>query len=207
VLADGPLAYWRLGESSGTVAADSSGHGLDGTYKHATLGIPGALAHDSNTSARFNGTSAALDAGNDPSLRLNGSFTIEFWARQVSFTHQNPGIFEKGPGGDKDSYVLNAKADGQLYLKRNNKLISSGTGALTASFKYFVLTYDGTFARWYVNGVLSTTSAIALPASNGIQALQIGKGQDAGNNDLDEVALYPTALSAARIAAHYASGS
>ena len=75
----------------------------------------------------------------------------------------NPGILDKGTGGDRDSYVLNAKADGQLYLKRNNKVISSGAGALTPSYKYFALTYDGTVARWYVNGVLSTTSAIVLP--------------------------------------------
>ena len=53
----------------------------------------------------------------------------------------------------------------------------------------------------------STTSAITCPNSNGGQKLQIGKGQDAGNDDLDEVALYPSALSAARIAAHYAAGS
>ena len=147
-----------------------------------------------------------VEIASDPALRLNGSFTIEFWARANSFTHGNPGIFDKGTGGDRDSYVLNAKADGQLYLKRNNKVISSGAGALTPSFKYFALTYDGTVARWYVNGVLSTTSAIVLPASSGNQKLQLGKGQG-GDDALDEVALYPSALSGARIAAHYAAGA
>ena len=32
VLADAPLAYWRLGESGGATAADSSGNGRVGTY-------------------------------------------------------------------------------------------------------------------------------------------------------------------------------
>jgi hypothetical protein len=45
-----PAGYWRMGESSGTVAADSSGHGLTGTYVGApTLGAAGALAGDSDT--------------------------------------------------------------------------------------------------------------------------------------------------------------
>jgi len=50
VLALLPAGYWRLGESSGTVAADVSGHGLTGTYVGApTLGAAGALAGDSDT--------------------------------------------------------------------------------------------------------------------------------------------------------------
>src|SRR6202035_1756866 len=32
VLADSPLVYYRMNETSGTVAADSSGHGYTGTY-------------------------------------------------------------------------------------------------------------------------------------------------------------------------------
>ena len=32
VLADGPSMYWRMGETSGTSAADASGNGKVGTY-------------------------------------------------------------------------------------------------------------------------------------------------------------------------------
>ena len=110
-------------------------------------------------------------------------------------------------GDTQDTYAIYAEANGQLWLRRNNKLVGSGAGALGSSYRYFGVTYDGTFVRWYVNGVLKTTSAIAYPAAAGLQLFQIGKAQEAGNNDVDEVALYPTALSAARIAAHYASGS
>ncbi len=45
VLADSPLAYWRLGEASGTTAADASGNGRTGSYLNTpTLGAAGALA-------------------------------------------------------------------------------------------------------------------------------------------------------------------
>src|SRR5206468_2153811 len=37
---DGPIAYYRLGEASGTSAADASGNGLTGTYVGGpTLGV------------------------------------------------------------------------------------------------------------------------------------------------------------------------
>src|SRR5207248_228178 len=48
VLADHPAAYYRLDETTGTTAFDSSNHGLDGTYSAtgAMLGVPGAFAGD-----------------------------------------------------------------------------------------------------------------------------------------------------------------
>jgi len=56
VAADSPIAWWRLGESSGTNAADSSGNSRDGTYAGTpTLGAPG-YTRDGNTAVTFNGT-------------------------------------------------------------------------------------------------------------------------------------------------------
>src|SRR3990167_9688359 len=47
VAADGALAHWRLGESSGTTAADASGNGRTMTYTNATgytQGQPGLIS-------------------------------------------------------------------------------------------------------------------------------------------------------------------
>src|SRR3989442_5707000 len=64
VLADHPVAYWRLDEETGTVLVDASGNGNDGTYAGAvTLGQPGALASDSDTAA---GVGPAGGAANVP---------------------------------------------------------------------------------------------------------------------------------------------
>src|SRR5437016_2966753 len=55
VLALQPAAYWRLGESSGTIAYDSSPYGRNATYAGAPLlGQPGAIADDPDTSVGFN---------------------------------------------------------------------------------------------------------------------------------------------------------
>jgi len=176
-----------------------------------TQGVTGAIANDSNTAARFNGVKAEVAAWDSAPLRLNGSWSIEFWARQISFLHTSPGIIDKGsPGpGTPKGYCIQASPNGTLTLARNNKQVSSGAGALTSSYRYFVVTYDGTRVRWYVDGSLATTSAISFPASSNTDLFEIGKG-DTGqfaNDDIDEVALYSTALSATRIADHYSAGS
>ena len=56
ILADAPTHYYRLGEASGTSAADSSGNGRTATYLGGvTLGQPGAIPNNPNTAASFDG--------------------------------------------------------------------------------------------------------------------------------------------------------
>ena len=93
---------------------------------------------------------------------------------------------------------------------RNQKVSGSGNGALTTSFRYFVLTYDASTLklRWYVNGALATTTTASLASSSGTLPFQLGQGYGYfGNNDLDEVALYDASLSSTQVATHFAAGS
>lgn len=54
VLADSPLFYYRLGESSGSTAYDEVAASSNGTYYNTpTLGQTGAISGDSNTSVLF----------------------------------------------------------------------------------------------------------------------------------------------------------
>ncbi len=86
VIADGPFAYWRLGESTGTAASDEViGH--DGTYVATpTLGVPGALTagSDTTTAVTFNGTSQYVNVGTlgtfGSQIADNG-ITIEAWIK------------------------------------------------------------------------------------------------------------------------------
>ena len=69
VLADNPVSYWRLDESSGTNAADSKGSNT-GTYTNGpTLNQPGALAGDADTAVSFDGSDDYVTVPN--SARLN----------------------------------------------------------------------------------------------------------------------------------------
>jgi len=70
VLGDGPAAYYRLDEASGTAAHDSSGNGNVGTYSTAgvSYGISGAISNDSDPAASFNGSSGQVTIPNAAAL-------------------------------------------------------------------------------------------------------------------------------------------
>jgi hypothetical protein len=211
VLADSPIAYWRLGERSGTTALDATGHAHTGAYLGGVaLGVPAALVGDTDTAARFNGSTGMVQVPDSAPLRLNGSWSIEFWAKQITYMNTYPGILGKGAPTNLDGYGIWSDSHGALWFMRDWKISGSGNGALTTAFRYFVLTYDAPAQkmRWYVNGALATTTTMSLPSSSGTQPFLLGEGYGYfGNNDLDEVALYGAALSSAQVATHYAAGS
>ena len=172
-----------------------------------TLGVTGALTGDGNTAAAFDGVDDSVQVPDAAALDLNGSWSIEFWARQVSFANSLPGILDKGDATTPHGYAIWADSSGDLWFERHNRDAEAGSGALTSAFRYFVVTYDGSDVRWYVDGTLKTTTAVHFPTNNGSAILELGRAVDYGNDALDEVALYATALSGGQIAAHYSAGT
>lgn len=202
VLSDNPLVYWRLNDSSGDFV-DSSGNGHDAT----TGGSPGyqqagALYGDSNKAIYFNGGAGGLVASDTWNQITVG--TIESFVKTT------------GSGGSYRTIVQKTNAYG-LFLKDDILIAYSwgspsgdkSTGLNLATDLYYHVAYtfqDGVSngSQIYVNGhpVLTFTMSIAGNAL----ALQVATGP--GQliiATLDEVALYGTVLSPARIAAHYAA--
>src|SRR2546425_1881529 len=78
------------------------------------------------------------------------------------------------------------------------------------SWTHLVGTFDGTSVRLYVNGALVGSTAASGPLNGGAGQSFIGRlGQNLYpfQGTLDEVAVFPTALSAQRVLAHYQAGS
>ena len=82
VLTDNPVSYWRLGESSGTTAADESGAN-PGTYLNSpTLGAPSLLASDTaDTAVSFDGVNDTVKVPSSPSLELGSTLSLEAWIK------------------------------------------------------------------------------------------------------------------------------
>ena len=84
VIADEPSAYWRLGETSGTVAVNAIG-APNGEYRGGVaLGQPGALSTDSNAAAGFDGVNDTVRMPDAAALDPTGSLSIEAWVRPTS---------------------------------------------------------------------------------------------------------------------------
>ena len=162
----------------------------------------------------FDGVNDAVSIPDTNPLRLNGSFTIEFWAKLRSFANSYPGILGKGhrqrPGR------ATASGTGPTFVRpssapESTERAAGAAGALTSTtWKHYAASYDTatTTLRWYVNGALDTTyTGISYPTNTATSALQLGKGDQYGAEVLDEVALYTSGLSGQQVAAHYAAAS
>ena len=107
VLSKGPVGYWRLGETAGPTAVDSSGFGYHGTYQgNPTFGQPGAIVNDADTAIGCNGPDSKdyieiPDPGDSavfsqPTSSLG--FTVEAWMRPDTL------VFPVQPSGP-DFYI------------------------------------------------------------------------------------------------------
>src|SRR5262245_28997787 len=85
VLAKNPVAYWRLDESRGPTAFDSSAHKHHGSYRGTPLlQQPGALQGEANTALRLDGKGAYVEIPSQPGFSQPTSgngLTVEVWLR------------------------------------------------------------------------------------------------------------------------------
>jgi hypothetical protein len=213
VLAASPAAYWRLGETSGTSAADETGTN-PGTYNNVLLNQPSALTSDSNPSASFDGTRSYMRVPASPSLNMTSAVTVEFWAKRRTISNSYQVLVGK-PGNGQSKFENYA-----VWLTNTNRYIAyfgDGTTWVAVqtpvvtdtNWHHIVATNNGSRVKIYMDGGLKQDSATTLQMSANNQPLNLGRANTNNyyfNGWLDEVAIYPTALSAPTIVAHYNRG-
>ena len=214
VLSDSPAAYWRVGEASGgTVAADETGTNPGAYQNGVTLGQTGVLTADANTAVSFDGVNDIVSVPHSSALNATAGITIEAWVKRSKSSSWQNILAKPGNGAvAAQNYALwlNTANKPVAYFGNGSSSISATAPAIDTNWHHIVATYDEATAKVYVDGVLkaSANSNIQLTANS--QPLLIGRTTD--NNrifggTLDEVAVYPTALSAARIQAHYTAAT
>ena len=217
VLANQPLAYYRLDDASGTVAADASGSGLNATYVGGVqLGQVGALPFDTDTAVTLDGSTGYVQL---PTISnsFNSGFSAEIWADPTSVA-SNQRFFDLGNGTYSDNIVLfrigtTNNLGFQVYSGGASGAVVTAQNAISLNqWQYFAVTMDshGNVAL-YRNGVAIAAGTTSLPRA-GITRTKnyIGKsnfGDPLYAGSFDEAAIYAAPLSAAQIAAHYAQRS
>jgi hypothetical protein len=225
VLADTPSAYWRMADANIAAGlADSSGNARHGTWNASTaVGVFGAaslLTVDTNASADFNAStnSYAQIAAAAWSIPAAGAgLSLEAIIRPDTIgTAQT--IMSKDSGSGFSRWwdlTLNAAGNLVAYVYDNTgspvvRTITS-TATLAANTTYHVVaTYDSSL-RLYINGAAAATAVggfTGARATGTNQGIRVGGRSFTANQPfdgrIDEVAVYiGTALSAARVLAHY----
>ena len=213
---DGPTLYYRLGESGGAIADDSSPAGSAGDYSGGvTQGAAGGLPGGAGTAATFDGNSglvASRQSYSNPS-----TYSLEVWFN-TSTTRGGKLIgFGSSATGTSGSY------DRHVYMQDDGHLVfGTYTGQLntiTTPAAYndgmwhsVVATQSSAGMVLYVDGVEVGTNP-QTAAQNYTGYWRIGGDTTWGSSSsflagtLDEAAVYPSALTSDQVATHYRIGT
>ena len=215
VLADTPVGYWKLDETTGTVAASQTNTpALDGTYTGTyTLGASDPTVTDTGNNAISLVQSGYVDIPASALLNIKTAITIE---AIISPTNNHQGALYNHPTATNG---YNSQAEvfldgGTLYFRLNGTFGQSDLtwnhSALNGTRFHIACRWDGATQAILVNGVsvaskaLSGTLADAASAKAVIGHLATTNFY-AFNGMLDEVAVYSVALTDTRITAHVAA--
>lgn len=210
VLADAPRAYWRLGDAGSANPPDSSGNGLHITTVENTpaWGAGGAIYGDSDWAYDFD-VNDSLQRATNALLEVGSIFTLEAWVKRKTLATFST-IICKFTG----SYWLFFWTDDVLYLhKYGTGLLCHSSVAIADSttWHHIVATCSGTTRKFYIDGadvtVVDDAAEVFVDNADQQRINAASLNTYSGAQLLDEVAIYGTALSAARIQAHYAAGA
>ena len=222
VRADGAIDYWRLGEASGTNAQNWTVNRNMSVPSSATRNVAGAIVGGDGATTYAGGTSGVTGVARVQFLAPQ-VFSEEAWFKTTST--QGGKIIGFGSSATADS----STADRQLYLSNTGLLnfgVLSGGSARTVTtttaynngqWHHVVATLGDAGMQLYVDGA----PAGSLPTTTFGQSYN-GYWRLAGDavttafpnrptrtrlaGSLDEVAVYPVALTAAQVVKHWQVG-
>lgn len=230
VLSDSPLAYYALGNAAPADVAVNSGSlgaALNGTHLNVQHGSSGALVATSNTASLYNGSSRTVipyaAALNPPASQ---SFTIEAWVKPSVDDLTPDGrapLFNRHSQGNRQGWVFFQRSDTsagwnfRMYNQNGStQSINITGGNRTPGFwTHLVAVWNAatSTATLYVDGLpVGSQTLVGGYVANSDVPFSVGAysadnpGDNAYLGEIDEVAFYPSALSAARILEHADNG-
>ena len=207
------LNYYRLDDTTGTAIDDLETANNNGTYFGSpTRAQPGAIA--GNSSVLFDG----VDDYGSITRQISTNFTVEFWFKSTqglgtgTSWWQGAGLVDAEVSGAANDFGVSLRSDGKVVAGVGTpdvSIVSSSGGYNNGVWHHVVFTRSssGVF-NLYVDGAAAgsaTGSTAALTSNANINFGRLASANNYYQGNLDEIAIYNTALSAAAIAAHYSA--
>ena len=204
----GLVAYYKLENN----LLDSSGNGHDGTLA-GDAALPASYVNGPTGFGKgmlFEGTGGHqyVDIGTFNPSAATGQLTVALWAKWDGLTTAWQGMIGKRRDNWSASTMMwqieAHQTSGAVRFQREG----SGDIAITAAglpigqWNHIAVTFDGTTARTYLNGVLVTEAAFSFGVDREAP-VQFGADTAGGGNSfngaLDEIRIYDNVLSEAQI--------
>lgn len=224
---NGLVGHWKLDETSGTTAADSSGNGNDGTLQNGMDAANDSSSGAVGTSLAFDGIDDNIAIANESNFDFERTdpFSISVWINRTSNADEDD-IIEKVDISGYRGYGLwmDVGANEVTVSLTNNagsnqiNMETSGANITPQEWHHVLMTYDGSSSASgvtvYVDGVAATLNTyldnLTATMLNNNPVL-IGTDFDSGgccefNGKIDDVRIYDRALSAAEIQELYNMG-
>jgi hypothetical protein len=219
VMADDPVAYWRLDEpDSSTTAVDAAGT-FDGAYLPGTgsitYGVPSGIPQETNKAISVTGKGQVQVPW---ALELNppGAFTAELWIQPAALNpgpdfidvSTSEGLANNGPHGWLLYQMLDNTLTWVLFSQSwNGAWLGAGPAVEANKWYHVVLSCDGTTFHSYFNGNLVAETPYDGFVPNGDGWTSLGFRFDGGGSGfegaIDDVAFYNKALTLDQVQAHY----
>lgn len=211
-----PDFYWRLNESDGTVALDSSKSLNPGNYSGATAhSSVGAISGTTDKAVTFDGSSGLISSSK--SFTNPSDYSLELWFKTTT-TRGGKLI-----GFGDQATGLSSNYDRHIYMRDNGQLvfgtwtgsantITSGSSYNDGNWHSVVASQSAAGLVMFVDGKSVGTNP-QTGAQNYTGYWRIGGDTTWGSSSpyfegtIDDVALYPAALSASTVTQHYALGT
>lgn len=214
VLSDKPYAYYRLNETNGSIAHDSSGNGFDASVSGTvTWGSP-AIAPLLSASALFDGVTGVIPL---PSTLLanvaTGDISIDGWMLMGANQTGSGGILEFD---DNTSYYDIECSVSQVRYEVHRswnagdayQVFYTPPNGVANQIYHVAMTFSATTGDvyCYLNGQLVESGAIPAGPLQGPSEGFIGKWDNYFQGQLSDIALYRAVLSPTQITNHYLGG-
>lgn len=223
VAADNLVGWWKLDETTGTMAADSSGQNNHGTLTKNTFSSnsqTGKLVNalyfhgdnDSNSDGNADGNGGYITVNDSSSLDISTSITMSIWYKMDAFDHTYPTIMAKSNQNYRFYF-----AEGNKKFRTRMVYTGAGTTDLVSSFAsstgvwyHAVFTYDGKVSKIFMNGDLDVSSNLVdtiVTNNNDLIIGDFGAGSIRPfQGTIDDFRIYNRALTAAEVKAMYDRG-
>ena len=176
---------------------DASGNGHDGTIQGASW----VSGHDGGALS-FDGSAASVDLGSLGTFYQSG-FTLEAWVKKSTGKKDVAVLGSWTGSGGPMLWVDHLAGDYQLTMNSGmSNYLDSGQAPAAGQWQHLAATYDGSTARFYVDGTQVASRSVGYPIGSS-NAWRIGAyGSPAGgffDGLVDDVRIYNRSLSAAEV--------